>query len=71
MQITVKLFAGLRERANTDSITVDLPDDADGATVQDAIDAASSTVDGGLQIRGHIMLALKHLRDRLETYQAA
>ena len=58
MQVIVRLFAGLRERAKTGSVTVTLPDDTGGATVQDAIDAASRTVDGGLQIRGHIMLAL-------------
>jgi molybdopterin converting factor subunit 1 len=61
MQVTVRLFAGLRERAQTDSIVVTLPDGADGArglTVQDAINAASATVPAGLQIRGHIMLAL-------------
>lgn len=58
MQITVRLFAGLRERAKTDSIAVTLPDSPVGATVQHAIDAASEKVDGGLQMRGHIMLAL-------------
>lgn len=57
MQVTVRLFAGLRERAGTDSIVVTLPDGA-GATVQSAIDAVSATIDGGLQVRGHVMLAL-------------
>ena len=57
MQVTVRLFAGLRERAGTDSIVVTIPDGA-GATVQAAIDAASATVDGGLQVGGHVMLAL-------------
>lgn len=55
MNINVRLFAGLRERAKTDSITVSLDE---GATVQDAIDAASQQVEGGLQTRSHIMLAL-------------
>ena len=70
MQVTVRLFAGLRERAGTGSIVVTLPDEASDAagtlraggaprpTVQDAIDAASATVEGGLQVRGHVMLAL-------------
>ena len=60
MQVPVRLFAGLRERARTNSIVVTLPDNpgGTGATVQDAIDAASRTVEGGLQSRGHIMLAL-------------
>ncbi len=57
MQVTVRLFAGLRERAQTHSITVTLPDDLP-ATVQDAIEAASAEVEGRLQMRGHIMLAL-------------
>lgn len=55
MQVSIKLFAGLRERAGTESINVTLPD---GATVSDAIDAASATVEGGLHMSGHIMLAL-------------
>ncbi len=58
MQVTVRLFAGLRERAKTDSIIVMLPDEGVGTTVQDAIDAASEQVEGGLETRGHIMLAL-------------
>ena len=56
MQVTIRLFAGLRERAGTGSLTVTLPDvtllddstEPGGATVQDAIDAASSQVDGVL-----------------------
>ncbi len=71
MQVTVRLFAGLRERAKTDYITVTLPDapesEPGGPTVQDAIDAASSQVEGGLQMRGHIMLALN--REYVETDQ--
>lgn len=58
MQVTVRLFAGLRERAKTDSIVVTLPDDQGSSTVQDAINAASEQVDGSLEMRGHIMLAL-------------
>lgn len=57
MQVTIRLFAGLRERAKTDSITVDIPSDAN-VTVQQAIDAASEHVEGGLEMRGHIMIAL-------------
>lgn len=58
MQIIVRLFAGLRERAKTDSITVTLSDSLESPTVQDAIAAASAQVDGGLEMRGHIMIAL-------------
>ncbi len=61
MQVTIRLFAGLRERADTASIAVTLPDDQEssaGSTVQSAIDAASEQVEGGLQMRGHIMIAL-------------
>ncbi len=57
MQITVRLFAGLRERAKTDSIDVELADGGN-ATVKSAIDAASAHVEGGLEMRGHIMIAL-------------
>ncbi len=58
MQVTVRLFAGLRERARTDSISVELQDGPHGPSVQDAIDAAGAQVEGGLQMRGHIMIAL-------------
>jgi molybdopterin converting factor subunit 1 len=36
MEVEVRLFAMLRERAGSESVTVEL---ADGATVRDAIDA--------------------------------
>lgn len=38
MQVTVRLFAALRERAGTDSLTLDLPE---GARAGDARDAAA------------------------------
>jgi molybdopterin synthase catalytic subunit len=37
MKIAIKLFAGLRDRAGTGDLSVELPD---GATVKDAIDTA-------------------------------
>ena len=55
MQVSVRLFAGLRERAKTNSLSVTLKD---GATVQDAIDAVSGMVQGGLKERGYTMLAV-------------
>jgi molybdopterin converting factor subunit 1 len=55
MHVTIRLFAGLRERAKANSISLDLKQ---GATVQDAIDAASKMVEGGLRTRGHTMLAV-------------
>ena len=58
MQVTVRLFAGLRERAAREFIEVSLPDESESATVQDAIDAASQEIEGGLQVRGHVMIAL-------------
>jgi molybdopterin synthase catalytic subunit len=39
MEVEVRLFAMLRERAGSDSVTVDLPP---GATVRDALDAVGS-----------------------------
>lgn len=57
MQVKIRLFAGLRERAKIDSISVTLPDEAD-VTVKQAIDVASEQVEGGLKMRGHIMIAL-------------
>jgi molybdopterin converting factor subunit 1 len=39
MEVEVRLFAMLRERAGSDSVTVDL---ADGATVRDAVDAVGA-----------------------------
>lgn len=55
MNVTVRLFAGLRERAKTDSVIVSLNE---GATVQDAIAAAREQVSSDLEIFGHIMLAV-------------
>ena len=36
MQVRVRLFAGLRERAGADELELELPD---GASVRDALDA--------------------------------
>jgi MoaE-MoaD fusion protein len=43
MQITVRLFAGLRERAGSGELELDLPD---GALVGDALDRLSALTDG-------------------------
>ena len=40
MYIDVRLFAMLRERVGSDSVTVEVPD---GATVRDAVDAVANT----------------------------
>lgn len=43
MEVTVRLFAMLRERAGASEVTVDLPD---GARVSDALDALGGLADG-------------------------
>src|SRR5688572_17109980 len=43
MQVTVRLFAMLRERAGASEVTVELPD---GATVRDALAALGDLADG-------------------------
>ena len=45
MKLTVRLFAGLRERAGTDRVDVEL---ASGATVADVLDAMAATAVGPL-----------------------
>jgi molybdopterin converting factor subunit 1 len=48
MQVSVRLFAGLRERAGTDRLEVELPDDA---RVADVLAAMASTPVGALRDR--------------------
>jgi molybdopterin synthase catalytic subunit len=55
IQVEVRFFAGLRERAGRRSMTVSLPA---RATVGDAVKEASAAVPGGLTMRGNIMYAL-------------
>lgn len=43
MNVTVRLFAGLRERAGADQVTLDLPD---GARVGDALDRMRDLIEG-------------------------
>src|SRR5579875_3752732 len=43
MRVTVRLFAGLRERAGADELTLELPD---GARVADALRAVAEITDG-------------------------
>ena len=43
MEVTVRLFAVLRERAGSPELTLDLPD---GARVRDALDSLSSLAEG-------------------------
>jgi molybdopterin synthase catalytic subunit len=43
MEVTVRLFAGLRERAGTSEVTLELPDDA---RVRDALDRLSTLAEG-------------------------
>jgi MoaE-MoaD fusion protein len=43
MQVTVRLFAMLRERAGAPEVTLELPD---GATVRDALDSLAGLADG-------------------------
>ena len=42
MEVTVRLFAMLRERAGTGSVTLELPE---GARVRDALDSLSELAD--------------------------
>src|ERR687886_900476 len=48
MRVSVRLFAGLRERAGTDRLEVELPDDA---RVADVLAAMASTPVGALRDR--------------------
>ena len=43
MEVTVRLFAMLRERAGTGSVTLELPE---GARVRDALDSLSGLAEG-------------------------
>jgi molybdopterin synthase catalytic subunit len=52
MRLTVRLFAGLRERAGSDRVEVELPD---GATVADLLAAMSSTAVGALAPRSCVV----------------
>ena len=52
MRLTVRLFAGLRERAGADRVEVDVPD---GATVADLLAAMSTTPVGALAPRSCVV----------------
>src|SRR3954453_3760851 len=52
MRLTVRLFAGLRERAGTDRLEVDVPD---GATVADLLGAMAATPVGPLAPRSCVV----------------
>lgn len=54
-RITVRLFAGIRERAGTPLVEVRV---AEGSTVSDAISAAAAVVPGELRTPKSVMLAL-------------
>jgi molybdopterin synthase catalytic subunit len=62
MQINVRLFAGLRERAGVKSLAVTVPE---GAAVADVIEAANRAAGGALSMSGKIMYALN--REYVET----
>ena len=55
MRVSVRLFAGLRERAGTSNVEVEL---LDGATVSDALNAAQSAVPGEWRLPTKVMLAV-------------
>jgi molybdopterin synthase catalytic subunit len=55
IEVEIRFFAGLRERAGKDRLPVSLPA---GATVADALVVAGKAVPGGLKGRGNIMYAL-------------
>ena len=62
IQVEVRLFASLRERAGKRSLTVTVPE---SSSVADVIAAASEAVPGGLGTTGKIMYALN--REYVET----
>ena len=55
IEVNIRFFAGLRERAGSQGMTVSLPE---GATVADAIHKASEAAPGLLASRGNIMYAV-------------
>ena len=55
IEMTVRLFAGVRDRAGTRSLTVSVPS---GGTVDDALSAAAAAVPGELRVTSSVMLAL-------------
>lgn len=55
VRIRVRLFAGVRERAGVSQVAVDLPV---GATVDDALKAASEAVPGEWRLSSKVMLAV-------------
>lgn len=55
MNIAVRLFAGLRERAGTDTLEVELPD---GSTVADAAEAAAAGSPRSWRVPGSLMFAV-------------
>jgi molybdopterin synthase catalytic subunit len=61
MRLTVRLFAGLRERAGADTLDVEVPD---AATVADLLGALEGTPVGGLPDRSFIVAVNREYADR-------
>ncbi|MGH2949244.1 MAG: molybdopterin converting factor subunit 1 [Solirubrobacteraceae bacterium] len=60
MRVSVRLFAGLRERAGTDRVEIDLPD---GARVQDVLTAMAATPVGALRPRECVVAVNREYAD--------
>ncbi len=67
MQLTVRLFAGLRERAGAGSLAVDL---AEPATVADLLAALDGTPVGGMPDRSFIVAVNREYADRTAPVRA-
>jgi molybdopterin converting factor subunit 1 len=67
MHVSVRLFAGLRERAGTDRVQVELPD---GARVADVLAAMASTPVGALRPRECVVAVNREYADADEPVRA-
>src|SRR3954447_20954127 len=67
MQLTVRLFAGLRERAGAGSLAVEL---AEPATVADLLAALDGTPVGGMPDRSFIVAVNREYADRAAPVRA-
>jgi molybdopterin synthase catalytic subunit len=65
--VSVRLFAGLRERAGTDRLDVDLPD---GATVAELLDALAGTPVGPIGPRQCVVAINREYADAEQAIQA-
>jgi MoaE-MoaD fusion protein len=67
MRVSVRLFAGLRERAGTDRLDVELPD---GARVSDVLEAMAATPVGALRPRECVVAVNREYAEAHEPVRA-